>query len=280
MIKRLLLLVPALSIGAGICAQSSPQKGRIELLWGWNRDTYSTSDIRFNGTGYDFILYDVRAVDRPMDPALEYLSPTKLTLPQTNLRINWCVAEHYAIGLGFDHMKYVMVQDQTVRVSGTLPPEAPRPIEMDGEQRATLTKDMLTYEHTDGLNYVHARGERRDRLMHITILRLDIMSNVGASAGVLVPRTACRLPGKPLNDDYHLSGFGLGMHAGLRFVFLDRIVLSGEFDGGRIMLPDVRTSADRSDRASQSFWFFEGAAMFGASFNLPCGNRGKSAVER
>lgn len=280
MIKRLLLLVQAMSIGAGVCAQSAPQKGRIEVLWGWNRDTYSTSDIRFHGTGYDFTLYDVRAVDRPMDPALEFLSPVKLTLPQTNLRINWSISEHYAIGLGFDHMKYVMVQDQTVRVSGSLPAEAPQPIDGSGEQRIMLTKDMLTYEHTDGLNYVHARGERRDRLMRIQALRLDIASNAGASAGVLVPRTACRLPGKALNDDYHLSGIGLGLHAGLRFVILEHIVLSGELDAGRIMLPDVRTSADRADRATQSFWFFEGAAMFGASFNLPSGKHARIPEER
>lgn len=280
MTKRLVCLVQASSFGLGLCAQSAPQKGRFEILWGWNRDTYSTSDIRFHGTGYDFTLYDVRAVDRPLDPALEYLSPTKLTLPQTNLRVNWSVSEHYAIGLGFDHMKYVMVQDQTVRVSGALPAEAPQTIDGAGEQRIVLTKDMLTYEHTDGLNYVHARGERRDRLMRIQALRLDIVSNAGASAGVLVPRTACRLPGKALNDDYHLSGFGLGLHAGLRFVILDHIVLSGELDAGRIILPDVRTSADRADRATQSFWFFEGAAMFGASFNLSCWNHARVPEER
>lgn len=247
------------------CFGQAPQKGRFEVQWGWNRDVYSTSDIRFSGTGYDFTLRGVRAVDRPMAPDLKYLAPAKLTLPQTNLRLHYAVSEHYAVGLAFDHMKYVMVQDQVVRVEGDLPDAFDDRV---ASEEITLSEDFLTYEHTDGLNFVNARVERRDRWLRVRALRMDAATMAGLSAGVLVPRTACRLPGKDFTDEFHLSGFGTGLHAGARLVFLDCFVITGEVHGGRIWMPDVRTSSDRTDRASQAFWFAEGVITFGASFRL------------
>lgn len=258
-------LLPSLLLVASGALAQAPQKGRIEVLWGWNRDAYSASDIRFTGEGYDFTLHGVRASDRPSDISIEYLSPTKLTLPQTNLRINYSIEEHWAVGIAFDHMKYVMAQGQQVGVSGTLPEIA--------AQRAqggsiTLDREFLTYEHTDGLNFVNARIERRDRLARLNAIRLDIASAAGLSVGALVPRTACRFPGKELSDDYHLSGGGLGLHAGARLTFLGCIVIVAEAHGGRIWMPDVRTTHEARDRASQSFWFFEGAVLVGASIRL------------
>jgi len=263
---RIFILFAGTMLPSMLAAQA-PQKGRIELLWGWNRDTYSNSDIRFRGNGYDFTLHDVRATDRPTPVSVEYLNPVKLTIPQTNLRINYAFAEHWAAGIAFDHMKYVMVQDQQVRMTGSLPPEAGPPV-ADGDGRVTLSREFLTYEHTDGLNFVNARLERRDRLASVRVLRMELSSALGASVGALVPRTACRFNGNMLSDDYHLSGAGAGLSTAVRITFLERLVLSAEGHGGRIWMPDVRTTNDPSDRASQAFWFAEAVVMFGASFPL------------
>ncbi|MBK8228254.1 MAG: hypothetical protein IPK70_13905 [Flavobacteriales bacterium] len=227
-------LLPSLLLLANGALAQAPQKGRIEVLWGWNRDAYSASDIRFTGEGYDFTLHGVRASDRPSDISIEYLSPTKLTLPQTNLRINYSLTEHWAVGIAFDHMKYVMAQGQQVGISGTLP-------EIDAQRAQggsiTLDREFLTYEHTDGLNFVNARIERRDRLARLNAIRLDVASATGLSVGALVPRTACRFHGKELSDDYHLSGAGLGLHAGARLTFLGCIVIAAEAHGAGFGCP-------------------------------------------
>lgn len=245
-------------------AAQRAERGRLELLWGWNRSLYSNSDIRFTGNGYDFTLYNVMAVDRPEPISSDFINPLKLTIPQTNLRVTWSFSEHYAVGFGFDHMKYVMVQDQTVPVKGTLPDGAAISNDVANDHRITLEKELLTYEHTDGLNYIHVHAARLDHVASVRGLRMDISVYEGATLGVLMPRTACRLPGKLLNDQYHVSGLGMGLKAGARFTFFDHVVLSIEASGGRIMLPDVRTSSVSSDKASQSFWFAEGAVMLGA----------------
>lgn len=256
-------------------AQHPVERGRLEILWGWNRSIYSNSDIRFTGNGYDFTLYNVAAVDRPESISADFINPVKLTIPQTNLRITWSFNEHYTAGFGFDHMKYVMVQDQSVPVKGDLPDGAAITNDVANDHRIILSDDLLTYEHTDGLNYIHLHAARIDHVVSVPALRMDVSAYEGATLGVLMPRTACRLPGKLLNDQYHVSGVGMGLKAGVRTTFFKHVVLTMEASGGRIMMPDVRTSNASSDRASQSFWFVEGTLMLGASIAI--GERGTPA---
>ena len=40
-------------------------KGKFYVSWGGNRETFSKSDIRFEGEGYDFTIQDATAKDKP-----------------------------------------------------------------------------------------------------------------------------------------------------------------------------------------------------------------------
>ena len=49
----------------GVQQKKKPtNKGKFFAHWGWNRASYSDSDIRFTGENYDFVLSDVKAQDR------------------------------------------------------------------------------------------------------------------------------------------------------------------------------------------------------------------------
>ena len=79
------------------------------VYWGWNRDAYTDSDIRFHGNSYDFKLSKVVAHDRQTPLGLDpYLAPGSVTIPQTNCRIGYFLNDHWSISIGLDHMKYVM----------------------------------------------------------------------------------------------------------------------------------------------------------------------------
>lgn len=99
---------------------AGPNKGKIFVYWGWNRDHYSTSDIKFRGADYRFTLYDVKADDKPKPFGIYFLKLDELTIPQTNFRIGYFLKEHYTVSIGLDHMKYVMRNDQTVRMNGVI----------------------------------------------------------------------------------------------------------------------------------------------------------------
>ena len=95
------------------------------VYWGWNRSTYSNSDIHFWGADHNFTLSSVKANDMQADVTTEnifgtFLSPANMTLPQTNLRIAYQVSPDTAWALNLDHMKYVVTPDQTVAFSGRI----------------------------------------------------------------------------------------------------------------------------------------------------------------
>lgn len=95
-------------------------KGKMFFYWGWNRGHFSKSDIRFKGTDYDFTLSDVRSKDKPKPFGIYYFKPDEITIPQTNFRLGYFIRENYTISLGVDHMKYVMTNNQTVKINGDI----------------------------------------------------------------------------------------------------------------------------------------------------------------
>lgn len=264
---RLLFLVPICLVLHG-SAQDAHRKGSFYFLWGWNRSAYTDCDIHFKGDGHDFTLHDVNATDRPTRVTYEYLHPLKLTIPQTNTRLGWFFSEHYSLALGFDHMKYVVAQDQVVRMNGWIGDADQQFTRTYDNEQTKLSRDFLTLEHSDGLNFIHLQLARHSRLARVQALRLVVDATAGISAGMLMPRTACRFQGKELSDDYHVSGYGSALKAGLWLTFFEHTVIAAELGGGYINMPDVRTSGNKADRASQQFWFTQGSVLVGATFRL------------
>ena len=106
---------------------TSHNKGKIFLSWGGNRDAYTKSDITFKGDNYNFTLKDVKAHDKPKGWHIDYINPTRVTIPQTNFKIGYFITDNYYVAFGTDHMKYVMTQFQYVDIEGyiNLPADEP-----------------------------------------------------------------------------------------------------------------------------------------------------------
>lgn len=247
-------------------------KGKFFFFWGWNRATYTKSNITFNGDSYDFVLDHVVAKDRqtPWDPAI-YLNPVLITIPQTNFKIGYFINDHYNISIGVDHMKYVMVQDQTVKINGAIStPGSPYEGVFNNDD-IILTTDFLTYEHTDGLNYINVELTRVDdllKLFHRGMKNLEINVMEGVGVGALLPKTNAKLFGHERHDDFHLAGYGLDVKLGLNITFFKYFFFQGELKGGFIHMPDIRTTQYKTDRAHQAFGFGEADFLFGAIFRL------------
>ncbi len=246
-------------------------KGKMFFYWGGNRDGYTKSDIRFTGADYDFTLYDVQAIDKPKGWHIDYINPARMTIPQTNFRVGYFLNDHWAVSVGVDHMKYVMVQNQSVKISGTYPAN------YNGNQInngiINLADDQfLTFEHTDGLNFVHAEIARVDDLSKWLGLpntdKFQINITEGFAAGVLYPKTNTKLFNRARHDDFHLSGYGASIKAGLNFTFFKHFFIQTELKGGYINMPDIRTTFDPADKASQDFLFIENVIAVGGIFKL------------
>lgn len=247
-------------------------KGKFYIFWGGNRESYSKSDIRFKGDGYDFTIYDVEAHDKPKGWHIDYFNPGRMTIPQTNLRIGYFITDHYNISLGVDHMKYVMYQDKRVNYSGYYP-NAGSYNENPTADQLTLDEAFLTFEHTDGLNYVNTEISRVDDITKLFSKTLNtdkfqINLTEGIGGGFLYPRTNTKLLGKDRYDEFHVAGFGLSAKAGLNFTFFKHFFIQTELKGGYINMQDIRTTSSSSDHAEQHFWFLQRIIAIGGIFKL------------
>jgi hypothetical protein len=248
-------------------------KGKFYIYWGGNRDTFTKSDIHFSGADYDFTLYDVTARDKPKGWHVDYVNPGRMTIPQTNFRMGYYISDKYNIGLGVDHMKYVMNQDVAVKYSGSYSNYNPGSFgETLPNGEVLLTEDFLTFEHTDGLNYINADFNRVDDLskyFHLpNIDKFQINITEGIGGGILFPKTNAKLFNKERHDDFHVSGYGFSAKAGLNFTFYKYFFIQTEVKGGYINMPDIRTTFDAADKASQHFWFFQKIITVGGVFRI------------
>lgn len=243
-----------------------PNKGKVFVSFGWNRGYFTDSEIKFKGKDYDFILHQVQAKDRqsPFDFSL-YFHPETFTIPQTNFKVGYFFHENYTISFNIDHMKYVMVQNQVARISGFIDDNTPYNGVYD-KNEIVLSEDFLTFEHTDGLNYLSLALNRHDDLLkkiHLENKWVEISCSEGFSVGLITPKTDATLLGKPRNDIFYLAGYGIGANADVSITFLQYLYFQFGVKGGFIHLPHVKTTASLEDQASQSFWFFEHIFSFG-----------------
>ncbi|MCB0401450.1 MAG: hypothetical protein KDD41_05160 [Flavobacteriales bacterium] len=271
--KKLVILCLLLTTIAAHSQESIVKnKGRFYWFWGWNRAWYSDSDIHFTGDDYDFTLNDMWATDRQtpfnVDP---YFSFTRVTLPQTNTRIGYFINDHIDISIGVDHMKYVLVYNQETEIDGYIHDGT----EYDGDynhEDFVNSYGFLKYEHTDGLNYIHAEINRNDNLfeafkVNVNPKKLQLNSIFGFGIGALMPKSNVNLWNNERHDAFHFAGYGFSGSTGLDLIIYKYFFLRGQYKVGFIDMPDIRTSSDPSDRASQHFFFNEFFFAFGITYN-------------
>lgn len=245
------------------------RKGEVLLMWGWNRGFYTNSDIHFQGNGYDFRLYDVKATDRPTPFSFRYyFYPGNVTLPQTNVRIGYFYKDNTAIMLSLDHMKYVMKQDQTVDFSGNI--DNPTYANMVEDGKIDLSdKKFLMFEHTDGLNYINIGWEKYGNIYQSNTKKVNISYSWGGGLGALLPRTNATLMGNERSDRFHLAGFGTDARASINAVLWKHLLIRLEGKVGYINMPDIKTTLNNQpDKASQDFSFAQIMLGVGYTFNM------------
>lgn len=261
---NLLFLFAFVAVSFG---QGKNNKGKFYVYWGWNHAQYTKSDIQFKGDGYDFTLDNVAAHDRQSAFGMKYFNPSSMTIPQYNFRLGYFISDNWNISFGIDHMKYVMDQDQTVKMNGHINTGSA----FDGTYTNAdqkLTEDFLTFEHTDGLNYANLEIRRFDNIVHLPISKngkgIDVNITEGVGAGIMYPKSNVKLLERERYDEFHLAGFAAAAMVGINFTFWDYFFVQAELKGGYANLSDIRTTADKTDKAKQNIVFSQQNLVFGA----------------
>jgi len=258
-------------------AQQAGRKGSYYAFWGYNRSDYPSSDIHFTGNGYDFTLDNVVAVDAPtpFDGFKTYFNPSLFSIPQFNLHAGYFIKDNLSISIGWDHMKYVMVPDQALRISGNISPKVSSPAQTvnpsyvgtyNNTPFTVVSKDFLQYEHTDGFNYASVEVEHYVPIWNPGVGKIELAWMNGAGLGLLVPRSDVRLFTLGRNNYWNLAGAGASLKTGLRLNLTKLLFFEAAFKGGYTNLWDVHTTGQVGDHAEQSIWFGEVYGALGFSF--------------
>jgi hypothetical protein len=262
-------------------------KGKFYIFWGGNRDDFSKSDITFKGENYNFTIENAQAEDKPKGWHIDYINPTRMTIPQTNFKLGYFINDHYNISVGMDHMKYVLTQSQIAHISGYVNlPETDSGSIYNGVYTNTpvnlvtnFSEDdlgsqppFITFEHTDGLNYVHTELSRVDDFSKLLSIRntdkIQVNLTEGIGAGILFPKTNAKVLGKERHDELHVSGYGISAKVGLNITFFKYFFIQTELKGGYINMTDIRTTDSKIDSAQQNFYFLQKIIAFGGIFKI------------
>ena len=255
---------------------TTSKKGKFFISWGGNRESFSKSDIRFKGEDYDFTIKDATSHDKPKGWHADYVNPSKMTIPQTNVKVGYFVSNKYNISFGVDHMKYVMNRNKNRILDGYINlPDTDVGSQYNGVYNNELffvSKDFLKFEHTNGLNYIYLEANRVDDISSIFKIRntdkFQVNITEGIGGGILYPKSNTTLLQKDRYDEFHLAGYGISINAGLNFTFFKHFFMEFDLKGGYIDMPDIRTTSNTAESASHHFVYLQRVIAFGGIFRI------------
>ncbi len=267
MLKFALISISFLSI-TNIVSAKKTKHTSMYFSWGYNRDIYSPSNVHFVNPGkYDFTVHQMKATDRPSfswnDLKRDAHYIIEPTIPQYQYRIGYFLNKQKtkSIEINFDHTKYVSVDNQIARVSGTI-------------NGVAIDKDMvlrpdsfLHFEHTNGANFMMINYAQQFALLNkYKFAKNKLMLVAKAGAGIVIPKTDVTLFGTRLDNKFHIAGYVTGVETGLRYFFTKKFYV--EYTGKIAFANYVNALTMEGGRANHSFFAFERLGSVGYCFNF------------
>ncbi len=244
--------------------------GTMFAYWGYNRSVYTKSNINFIGAGYDFTLNGAKAVDRPTTDIKTYFNVKEITVPQFNFRIGYNFKNNWAISIGYDHMKYVLVDSKPYTLSGHINYGIDNVTHWSGDytnEPVVTNQETFHYENTNGLNYIRAEISRIDQWLRTEGGNFAISSSFGVSTGGILSFNDFTFAGRKDTQTVSMSGFGLSAHAGARFEFYKHFFLQFNAAAGFMYQVHVDTRPNDYDSyAKQKFGYSASELVVGALF--------------
>ncbi len=247
--------------------QTKAGKGIWYFSWGYNRNWFSKSDIRFtnnnaadeSGNGvYDFTLTRLSAKDRPN---FEDVFTKDITVPQFNARIGYYFNDKHDFGIemSYDHAKYVMVENTPTHLKGTIH-------NIYYDQDTIVTPHWLSFEHTNGANYWMMNFVKKQTLIHSINNKHWLSAVVKPGGGIVFPRTDVTLWGIELNNRLHVAGYIFGIETGLRYEAFRHYFAELTFKG--VYANYLNSLTVEGGKASHHFWGDEAILTVGYQFSI------------
>jgi hypothetical protein len=255
-----------------------PKKGKLYLMWGYNCDWFSKSDIHLKGTyentknipeaaqgkEYDFTLNDADAHDAPR---FNSILNWEVTIPQFYYRVGYLFNSEKIIGIevGFDHVKYIMTKNQTLHVQGTLYDSTTKKVD-EVDREMVVGENFVQFEHTNGANYLMASFVRGFPIVRTKDLSHTLDCLVKPGAGIVIPRSYVSINGESKDNRYHVAGYVAGLDVAFRYTYVERVFFETSAKTCYANYLDVLTTVGNT--AHHHFTSFEWMFAIGYNFHL------------
>lgn len=243
------------------------KNGSFYFSWGYNTEWYTRSTIHVKqpSLGNNYKLVRVRAHDRPGWD--HNLLGTPITIPQYNYRLGYFFNEKQdlAIEINFDHTKYIIGDEQDIRIQGQL----------NGQKVNTVrrfSKEQGSYYYlNNGANFLLFNLVKRFRLVQPgqkNNLKLDMLAKAGI--GPVIPHVENSLFGQANDPGFQIGGWNTGVETAFRLTAFKYAYLefAQKFDYARYSHLKVYEG-----RARQSFGTYE--LILNLGFTLPTGKHNR-----
>jgi hypothetical protein len=245
----------------GSFSPKAHDRGSLYVNWSYNRDWYTKSDIHFKNDksdDYNFTFHDAVAHDHPS--MSDFWKLSNLTVPQYDLTVGYMFHDKNDLGIevSWNHLKYVVDDNQTMRVSGEI-----RGFKFDRD--TLVTPDFVHLQHTNGNNYLMVNLVKRHSLTAGRHIALSAVGKVGG--GPMISYTISSIFTSHAEGPFHYEGWVAGASAGLRLELYHYFFLNTDFQGAYARYTNSYIGADRLGRVTHNFG--SGQLIYGFGFNVP-----------
>jgi hypothetical protein len=264
-----LAYLPAQAQSPSSSEKSKKTAGSLYFTWNYNRDAYTKSDIHFvsKTDNYDFTFYNAKAHDKPdMD---RWWKINRLTIPQYDMHLGYMFNGKHDLGIeiGWDHLKYVVTDNQVMHMKGQIHGET-------FDKDTLVTPDFIHLQHTNGNNYALVNLVKRQHLWSSRHIDVSAFGKVGL--GPLMSVTISKTFGESYRTGFKYQGWVFPVSGGLRITFYDYFFINGDVQGAYVDYIHSHIGATGQGIASQHFYSLQW--LFGGGFNLPLGKRSAAVM--
>jgi len=259
-----LLLVQSVYAQDSTATKKKKMNGTFYVTWGYQKDFYTNSDVHFKNNrddNYDFTMHQAKAHDqRDMD----HFFNKPLTVPQYVFYVGYFFKHKRGWGIetGWDHLKYVVTEGQTVHMTGQI-----RGVQYN--QDTIINNNYWHYEHTNGNNYLTASILKRFTFINSKSgnHKLSLISKFGG--GMLIPKTQSVILGNERDGPFRLAGYLFTVGGAIRYDIYRYIFLEASMKGAYVRYTHDKIYGEGI--ANQNFLSLQ--FIMSAGINIPLSKR-------
>jgi hypothetical protein len=260
--KKNVLLFAGLLLLTGMKAQINDfeKHGSFYFSWGYNTEWYTHSDIHISqpALNSDFTFINVVAHDhKGWDNNLFHKD---LSIPQYNYRIGYFFnkKQDWGFEINFDHTKYVVTTDQTVRLKGKV-------LGRDVDSMMVTGEGRFLWQLNNGANFLQFNLVKKLKLIDAFSSKLQFDVLLKAGVGPVIPHVENTIFGINNVPHFQFGGWNADADVSLKLTFFKYFFLEyqtkvvyGRYFGLRVY----------DGLADQHFGCFEVALVAGGTFKF------------